>query len=276
MDLGAAKDCVERACCSSWWDWLGSLRPFLWRWPQSCWKSSRDGRKNYVKGELPNDLSPPLPPNKEFLEQVKKKLNKVKDREYVRMGVDVKSLTHYFPVPKGTDDIRMVYDASRSGLNDAVWAPWFPMPTADSHLRAVEEGTFMADYDVGEMFLIFMMNPEIRPYAGVDLSILAKDVGRRKHLDHRDWCERMMMGYRPSPYLVMKDMLVVEQIFRGDKDDARNMLRWRKVVLNIHGLEMYNTNIPWVYKVREDWKIASDVFWYIDDGRSTTPSEGEC
>ena len=76
-----------------------------------------------MKGELPKDLLPPLPPNQEFLEQVKKKLNKVKDREYVRMGVDVKSLTHYFSVPKGTDDIRMVYDASRSGLNDAVWAP---------------------------------------------------------------------------------------------------------------------------------------------------------
>ena len=151
-DLGAAKDCVERACCSFWWDWLGGLRPFLWRWPQSCWKSSRDGRNNYVKRELPKDFSPPLPPNKEFLEQVKNKLNEYKDREYVRMGVDVKSLTHYVPVPNGTDDIRMVYDTSRSGLNDAVWKPWFPMPTSNFHLRAVEAGTFMADYDVEYFF----------------------------------------------------------------------------------------------------------------------------
>ena len=85
-----------------------------------------------------------------------------------------------------------------------------------------------------------------------------------------------MMGYRLSPYLVTKDMLVVEQIIRGDKDDKSNVLRWGKVILNLPGLEKYNPSRLCVYKVREDRKIASDVFWYIDDGRSTTPSEVEC
>ena len=62
-------------------------------------------------------------------------------------------------MPKGIHDIRMVYDASRSGLNDAVWAPWFPMPTVNYHLRAVEVGTFMADCDVGELFFEFYDEP---------------------------------------------------------------------------------------------------------------------
>ena len=112
-----------------------------------------------MKVELLKDLSPPLPPNKEFLEQVKRKLNKVKDRKYVRMGGDVKYLT-LFSCAKGyIYDIRMVYDVSRSGLNDAVWAPWFPMPTVDYHLRAVEVETFMADCDVEELFFEFYDEP---------------------------------------------------------------------------------------------------------------------
>ena len=47
------------------------------------------------------------------------------------------------------DDIRMVYDATRSGLSKAVWAPWFPMTTVVSYLRLVVAGTFMTDCDVG-------------------------------------------------------------------------------------------------------------------------------
>ena len=43
------------------------------------------------------------------------------------------------------DEIRMVYDASNSGLNNIVFAPWFAMPTAESHLRSVKVETYMAD-----------------------------------------------------------------------------------------------------------------------------------
>ena len=64
----------------------------------------------------------------------------------------------------------MVYDATKSGLNDAVWAPWFAIPNVDCHLRAAEVGTFMADCDVGGMFLNFMLESSLRPHVGVDLS----------------------------------------------------------------------------------------------------------
>ena len=46
----------------------------------------------------------------------------------------------------------MVYDGTRSGLNDCIWVPRFLLPTVGTHLRAVEAGTFMGDMDVGEMF----------------------------------------------------------------------------------------------------------------------------
>ena len=37
----------------------------------------------------------------------------------------VKSYIKYFAVPKGDDDIRMVYDATANKLNEAVWVPTF-------------------------------------------------------------------------------------------------------------------------------------------------------
>ena len=46
----------------------------------------------------------------------------------------------------------MVYNATKSGLNKAVFAPWFVMPTVDTFLRSTVAGSYMTDCDVGELF----------------------------------------------------------------------------------------------------------------------------
>jgi hypothetical protein len=51
-----------------------------------------------------------------------------------------------------------------------MWVPCFVLPTVNTHLWAVEEQTFMADVDVGEMFLNFVMHKELRSLSGVDLT----------------------------------------------------------------------------------------------------------
>jgi hypothetical protein len=61
------------------------------------------------------------------------KKSKVRDRGYIQSGL-VKSLTLYFAVPKGEGEIHMVYDGTKSGLNHALWVPWFPLPTIEAHL----------------------------------------------------------------------------------------------------------------------------------------------
>ena len=178
-DLEAARDCIRRAARSTWWDWPAGSRPFFWRWPKEYWESSRDGRKNYIRDKLPINSVPQTPVQVEFRDRVKSKVISVLDKGYIKPNSNVKSLTHFFQVPKTwkdgpsakvVDEIRMVYDATKSGLNDSVWAPWFQMPTVESHLRSVEAGTYMADCDVGEMFLNFMLEPRLRLHAGVDLS----------------------------------------------------------------------------------------------------------
>ena len=70
----------------------------------------------------------------------------------------VQRLTRYFVVPKGDDNIRVVYYASHCGLNDKLWAPDFILPTIDSVLRSVDSGCWFGDANVGEMFLNYMLN----------------------------------------------------------------------------------------------------------------------
>jgi hypothetical protein len=51
--------------------------------------------------------------------KVVEKLQKVRMRRYIAPGYVV-SLTAFFQVPKGKNDIRMVYDGTVSGLNDSI------------------------------------------------------------------------------------------------------------------------------------------------------------
>ena len=112
-----------------------------------------------------------------------------------------------------------------------------------------------------------MLEPSVRPYAGVDLTQAFPEEAKTNGGKLKECWSRMMMGFSPSPYFVTKDMLIVERAVRGDRCDEDNVFRWVNVVLNLHGLDRYDPNLPWVYKVREDGAIPTDSFWYIDDGR---------
>ena len=85
-------------------------------------------------------------PPKDDLEvraKVSAKLQKVVDRGYIEIVNDpdrVKSFMFMFDVPKGDSDIRMVYDGSRSGFNESIWAPWFALPTVETMTRTVWPG----------------------------------------------------------------------------------------------------------------------------------------
>jgi hypothetical protein len=58
------------------------------------------------------------------------KINKVIRRRYLlTFGITIKLYIKYFAVPKGEDNIRMVYDATANRLNEAVWVPTFWLPT---------------------------------------------------------------------------------------------------------------------------------------------------
>ena len=75
------------------------------------------------------------------------KLSKVRRREYVRV-VEINILTLCFSLKKG-EDISMVYNGTYTGLNNSLWNTHFALPMVGSTIRAVEKGTFMADWDIG-------------------------------------------------------------------------------------------------------------------------------
>ena len=132
--------------------------------------------------------------------ETKRKVGKVMARGYIAKEY-VASLTGFFPVQKGKDDIRVVYDASKCRLNNAVWAPNFYLPSVDTILRSVEATTFYGDIDLGEMFLNYTLDEKIQPYAGVDVTYLV--IGLKPQKDLREWWRwnRSLIGIRPYLYV---------------------------------------------------------------------------
>ena len=62
-------------------------------------------------------------------QKVKDKIQRVLDRGYIVLKdiEEMESLMCFFHVPKGKEDIRMVYDGSKSGFNSSLYAPWFAL-----------------------------------------------------------------------------------------------------------------------------------------------------
>jgi hypothetical protein len=161
QDLEPGADAITRAARSSWWTWEDGSRLFHWQWPRWYMTMIRHGLKVCFQAEKPSyrrsqrDGSDPI-----LRQRMKEKLDKVRKRRYIGAAF-VRSLTSFFAVPKGLEDIRMVYDGTISGLNDCIWVPRFVLPTIETHLRSVDEETYMADVDVGDCFLNFILHKEL-------------------------------------------------------------------------------------------------------------------
>lgn len=200
------------------------------------------------------------------------KLTKVREKKYILPG-PVRSLTSFFTVPKGDGDVRLVYDAMKSGLNAQLWVPWFLLPTVESHLRCLAPGYFMGDIDFSEQFLNFILHEKVQPYAGVDLTTyFADELTPFKRVIWEHW-GRCGMGFVSSPYTAVQGTLMAEEVFRGDPLDPSNIFRWDQVVLNLPGQSDYRPWDPWVYKAIHNMEggppiIANDLKIYVDDVRT--------
>jgi hypothetical protein len=275
-DLIPGIDAVARAANASWFEWDDGSRPFHWRWPEFYQKIIRDGLQVHFKSTKPKFKRPQAgTKSPDMLKRMREKLDKVRKRRYIAPGF-VSSLTSFFAVPKGADDIRMVYDASVSGLNDSIWVPRFPLPTIKTHLRAVEEGTYMADLDVGEMFLNFVLHSDLRALCGVDLTLYGGSIDEFQLVAWEVW-QRAAMGLKPSPYQAVQGMMIAEEIIKGNELDKDNPFRWDAVRMNLPGSKNYDPSLPWVSKIRKGEKlIACDLVIFVDDLRVTGPTREEC
>jgi hypothetical protein len=122
-------------------------------------------------GELPKAPSQQRAPSHIKAPLLASKLDKVLERDYIRKG-QFQGYIDYFDVPKGAEDIRVVYHGTKSGINAQLWAPRFHMPTCTTAVNVMAFNTWLTDSDIGEMFPNFPMDPRIRSRAGVDLKAL--------------------------------------------------------------------------------------------------------
>jgi hypothetical protein len=178
-------------------------------------------------------------------------------------------LTGYFDVPKTIFNIRMVYNASKCLLNEAVWAPNCFMSSPDSLYSALESGTWMGDIDLGEFFLNFLLDLAIRPYAGVDLTPY---FGKDSHLMWERW-GRCLMGFTPSPYNMAQSMGWAEEVIRGNPRREHSLpFHWDFIEMNLPGNVSYDPTRPWMSKRRSDGDMAAEMLSYCDDLRTCGPN----
>ena len=280
--LESGREALGRVALATWWDWNGGSSLFFWRWPNSHIRWAREGQPHFVTGELPSFVEAQRKSaTEESQALVQEKVNKVRRRMYIAPGL-VLSLTHMFDVPKPPDDIRMVYDGTASGLNDALFAPHFTLPVVENTMRSLLENYYAADLDVGEMFLNWPLGKDLQPYAGVDVTHVQTKKGSDKEeweLDRaRPWERwvRNFMGLRDSPYRSLQLMIKAKYFAYGDRHYHTNPFQWDAVLLNLPGDEGYDPSLPWVMKVRKDGHLACEVYIYVDDGRFTGWSKLEC
>lgn len=265
LDREAISDALRRASQATYWEWKAGSTLFFWRWHPDFRQRARDGVPVYFKPSLlPSNQRPqPTPKDEEKISKVKEKLSLVRDRGYIEPGFVI-NLTGYFDVPKAQQlDIRMVYDATKSGLNAAVWAPNFFIPSPDSLFSVMDQTSWMADIDLGEFFLNFPLDMRIRPYVGVDLTPYFGQDSKRVW---ERW-GRCMMGFRSSPYNTALSFGWAEELIRGNPGDSTNPYQWDHVELNLPGSSLYQSSKPWVSKRRLDGSISAEILAYVDDLR---------
>jgi hypothetical protein len=279
MSRNAARECISRCCDATWWGWDRGSRPLFWRWPKDYLVPARDGAEAWFVDKVRPWCRPQrMPRHTSRMGLIKEKLDVIRKKGYVEPGA-VSSLMSFFEVAKGDTDVRMVYDGSASGLNMVLWAPWFPLPTVNGLIRSLEPGYSMADNDVGEMFHNFVLHETMQQYCGLDLTLfypteIDEQSGPARPRLWERWT-RLAMGLRNSPYNAVQAMLMAEEMILGNQHYSGNVFRWESVRLNLPGNESYDPSKSWVCKVRADGMVAADVFIYVDDIRSSAPTQQE-
>jgi hypothetical protein len=267
LDVDRIQILLKQKGSCSWWDWEAGSSLIFWCWGRHT-ELAREGMMPYISGELPNTRRPARKPPKAKYDLVADKLRTIVDRQYVRPGL-VKCLTDYFDVPKG-EDIRLVYNGTSCGLNQAVWAPNFWLPYPKSAIRALDFGYYSADMDLAEMFLNFPLHTSIQAYSGVDLTPFKPCLGIEPTKSGWYRWTRNWMGARPSLFFSVRFYYLAEEFCRGNRKDEANPLRWDTIVFNLPGAPDYDPSKPRVFKWDSiNKRMAGEIATFVDDLRLT-------
>ena len=279
-DLTRGHAALAHYCDSSWWKWIRGSALLFWRWPRTCITDARDGFKIWITSPLPKYKRKQKYLKPDLASLVAEKIGDVRWKRYISPISFTHSDVDYFPVPKGIDpdtgailDVRMVYNGTSSGLNEAVWAPSFWMPSPATATRQVTYGYYLIDLDLGEFFLNFPLSEFIRPYAGVRMESMKSHLNsnpKQEPVARYEAWSRLLMGFRPSPFCAIRHFYFAEEFVFGDPSDPSNAMRWDRVIFNLPGMKNFDPRMPWVYLWDDlDQCIAGIVITFVDDGRGS-------
>jgi hypothetical protein len=117
-DREGTRECLLRLQGDTFWEWRSGSWPVFWNYPSDQQVTMRDGIILQMKGSVDPWLAPHrLPKDPGDTPKVIEKLCVARDKGHVDLG-SVESLISFFEVPKGLSDVRMVYDGTKSGLNE--------------------------------------------------------------------------------------------------------------------------------------------------------------
>ena len=144
------------------WEWTKGSFIFFWRWPENYQDIARNDFALMFELYSPETMEFQSPYSEDEIrtgvrDKVKEKLQIVSNKGYVKI-TDIKfveAFLYKFHVPKGDKNICMVYDGTKSKLNEKIYAPWFTMPIINSMTRWVICDSWLADQDYGDIFLNF-------------------------------------------------------------------------------------------------------------------------
>ncbi len=287
-DVTLGRAVLSQVLSGTWWDWSKGSSLIFWRWngPDQV-RAARDGMSIFVQRPLPRGRQlKPLNLNLEQKTLVADKLESMKLKSYLEPGF-VSNALHFFAVPKGDSDIRVVFDGTSSGLNETLWAPNFYLPTAQAAALNVSYSSWMSDMDCGEMFHNFFMDRRVRKCAGlrIDKIMTSEAVPQRRYgagetrlqgPNYLRWT-RLFMGMRPSPYIAVRHYYWAEEFARGDPSLMSNPMAFDRVILNLPGMSAYNPTLPKVLKWNSTaGALAGDVITFVDDVRVTGFSKENC
>jgi len=169
VEKEVGRDCMWRAAGADWWEWRHGSTLMFWRWPEYARKLALEGHKPWFKHDPPGCRVPQrFERDTDLRLKIRHKLDGPLSKRYIVPGT-VASLTNYFAVSKGDSDLRMVYDASKTGLNASLWVPSFLLPTTDSLIDLLTTSSWMSDIDLGEHFLNFPLHKDLQSHCGMDL-----------------------------------------------------------------------------------------------------------
>lgn len=263
-------DCIRRCANSTWWEWTDGSRLLFWRWPRAWRREARDGARGYHKSYPQPNLKYPQVPMQEqwIIDKDREKLEKLLRRRYIVKG-SVRNTVPRFPVPKGSDDIRVVWDLAKNGLNECMFTPSFFLPTMPTYLRRVAAGAHHGDFDIGEQFHNYVLHQAEQQFCGVEVpcDLVAKLQAEGLEVESLMRWGRLVFGWQSSPYYALRMLARAMEIAKGAPDEPNSAFGWEAVRLNLPGCSRYDPSQPRVQKLTRKGELATELVIYFDDGR---------